>query len=277
MTDTSAPSFRGARVAVLEARLAAEAASLVRRLGGEPVTAPALAEVDVDAGDDVVRFIERLEAVPGSMAVFLTGAAVNRLFAVAERLRCQAALQEALRKTVTIVRGPKPAGALSRHGVSAGVAVPAPFTTAEVLSTLEQQPVAGRVVAVVHYGERNDLIVGWLESHGAQAVELMLYEWQLPADIGPLSNAVDDFIAGTLPIVAFTSQVQVRHLLDVAGGARRGALVEALSRSVLVGAIGPTCAVACAAAGLHHVVVPDQPRLVPLLQVLAREWSAPRT
>jgi uroporphyrinogen-III synthase len=277
MIDTGTPSFRGARVALLEARLADEAAILVRRLGGEPLSAPALAEVDVEAGDEVVRFIERLDAAPGSIAVFLTGAAVNRLFTAAERLERETALQEALRKTVTIVRGPKPAGALSRRGVPVSFAVPAPFTTSEVVTTLEQLPVDGRVVAVVHYGERSEPIVSWLESHGAQVVELMLYEWRLPPDIGPLSNAVDDFIAGTLPVVAFTSQVQVRHLLGVAGDARRAALVDALDRSVLVGAVGPTCAAACAEAGIHRVIVPDQPRLVPLLQLLAREWSAPRT
>jgi uroporphyrinogen-III synthase len=274
---SEAPSFEGARVALLEARLAGEAAAVVRRLGGEPVGAPALAEIEVDAGDAVGQFIDRLGGTAGSVALFLTGAAVNRLFPVAERLGRELALLEGLRSATTVVRGPKPAGALSRRGVTATYAVPAPFTTAEVLATLDTLPVAGRDVTVVHYGERSEPIVTWLAAHGAHVAELLLYEWRLPDDVGPLSKAVDDFIAGTLPIVAFTSQVQVRHLLDVAGDARRGPLVDALDRSVLVGAVGPTCAAACTEAGIHHVIVPDQPKLVPLLQLLAREWTVPRT
>jgi uroporphyrinogen-III synthase len=274
---SEAPLFRGARVALLEARLAGEAAAVVRRLGGEPVSAPALAEVDVDADDAVGRFIDRLGAASGSVALFLTGAAVNRLFTVAERLGREPALREGLRSGLTLVRGPKPAGALSRRDVPPSLAVPAPFTTAEVLTMLDTVPVAGRHVTVVHYGERSGPIVAWLEGHGAHVAELLLYEWRLPDDVGPLSEAVNDFIGGTLPIVAFTSQIQVRHLLHVAGDARRSRLLEVLDRSVLVGAIGPTCAAACAAAGIRRLILPDQPKLVPLLQTLAREWSAPRT
>jgi uroporphyrinogen-III synthase len=271
---SEAPSFEGARVALLEARLAGEAAAVVRRLGGEPASAPALAEIEVDAREAVGQFIDRLGGTSGSIALFLTGAAVNRLFPVAERLGREPALLEGLRSATTLVRGPKPAGALARRGVAATHAVPAPFTTAEVLATLETLPVADRHVTVVHYGERSEPIVTWLEAHRARVSELLLYEWRLPDDVGPLSKAVDGFVDGTLPIVALTSQVQVRHLLEVAGGARRGGLVDALNRSVLVGAIGPTCAAACAAAGIHRVIVPDQPKLVPLLQTLAREWTA---
>ena len=135
-------------------------------------------------------------------------------------------------------------------------------------------PVEGREVTVVHYGERNEPIVSHLEARGARVRELMLYEWRLPADVAPLSQAIDALIAGDIPVLAFTSQVQVRHLLEVAGPARREALLAALNATVLVGAVGPTCAAACTAAGIRAVVAPEHPKLAPLLQVLARAQSA---
>ena len=103
--------------------------------------------------------------------------------------------------------------------------------------------------------------------------DLLLYEWLLPADTAPLERLVEELLAGTVDVVAFTSQVQVRHLFLVAGEARRTALVTALGRT-LVGAIGPTCAAAVDERGIPVAVVPDNPKLVPLLKALATAQAA---
>jgi uroporphyrinogen-III synthase len=269
-----AAHFGGARVVLLESRMASETAAIVRRLGGDPVSAPSLAEVDVDADEAVLAFIDRLPATREPVVVFLTGAAVTRLFAAADRLAREAALLEGLAGAAIVARGPKPAGALARRGVSAARTVPEPFTTTDVIVTLDAMPVEGRDVTVVHYGERNEPIVSSLETRGALVHELMLYEWRLPADVASLSQAIDALIAGHIPVLAFTSQVQVRHLLEVAGPTRREALLAALNATVLVGAVGPTCAAACTAAGIRAVVAPEHPKLAPLLQVLALAQSA---
>jgi uroporphyrinogen-III synthase len=275
VTDaTPTASFGGARVALLESRLAAETAGMVRRLGGEPVSAPSLAELDVDADEAIISFISRLSETPESVVVFLTGVAVTRLFAAADRLGREAALLEGLAGATTVARGPKPAGALVRRGVPPSRAVLEPFTTTDVIDTLATMPVEGREVTVVHYGERNEPLVSHLETRAARVRELLLYEWRLPVDITPLSRAIDALIAGDIPVLAFTSQIQIRHLLEVAGPARRDALLAALNASVLVGAVGPTCAAACTAAGIRAVVAPERPKLAPLLQVLARAQSA---
>ena len=269
-----AAHFGGARVVLLESRMAAETAAIVRRLGGDPVSAPSLSEVDVDADEAVLSFIDRLSATREPVVVFLTGAAVTRLFAAADRLGREAALLEGLAGAAIVARGPKPAGALARHGLSTSRTVPEPFTTTDVIDTLDAMPVEGRNVTVVHYGERNEPIVSRLEARGAQVRELMLYEWRLPADVAPLSQAIDALIAGDIPVLAFTSQVQVRHLLQVAGPGRCQALLAALNATVLVGAVGPTCAAACSAAGIRDVVAPEHPKLAPLLHILAVAQSA---
>lgn len=269
MSHAPEVTLGGVRVALLESRLAGNVAAMVRRLGGVPVTAPSLAEVEVEADEEIRLFIERLAAPRDSVVVLLTGVAVTRLFAAAERLGLETALRNGLAKAATVARGNKPAGALARRGVPASRLVGEPFTTADVLITLETMPIAGREVTVVHYGERSEPIMSHLSARGAHVRELMLYEWQLPRDLAPLSQAVDALIAGEIPVLVVTSQVQVRHLFEVAGAERRAPLLTALNAGVLVGAIGPTCAAACKDAGIHAVLTPERPKLASLLLALA--------
>lgn len=274
MSAPAAASFAGARVALLESRLADETAAMVRRLGGEPVSAPSVSEVEVDADAAVDALIDRLSIAIGSVIVFLTGAAVTRVFAVAERLGRAQALQDGLARAFLVTRGPKPAGVLARRGLSPQRAVAEPFTTGDVIAALQALPLADRDVTVVHYGERSEPIVSHLKTRGARLSELLVYEWRLPWNVDPLSSTIDRIIGGDIHVLVFTSQIQVRHLLEVAAE-RRAALLAALNARVLVGAVGPTCAAACHAAGLRRVVTPDRPKLGPLLQALAHEWSAP--
>jgi uroporphyrinogen-III synthase len=274
---TPTPGFGGAKVLLLESRLAAETSAMVRRLGGDPVSAPSLAEVEVDADAAIASFVDSLLAARNPLVVFLTGVAVTRLFAAADRLRCTSALGAGLARAAIVSRGPKPAGALARRGLSASRTVPEPFTTADVIATLDDLPVEGREVTVVHYGEPSVPIVSSLERRGARVAELLLYEWRLPEDTAPLSRAVDALMAGEIPVMALTSQVQVRHLLHVAGPGRREALLAALNNGVLVGAVGPTCAAACIASGISAPVAPEHPKLAPLLQVLAVTHAARRS
>lgn len=282
-TQDAVGGFDGARVALLESRLADETAAMVRRLGGDPMSAPSLEEAPVDADEAIVALVERLSSRPAHLIVFLTGAAVARVFAVAERLGVTSALRDGLSRAVIVARGPKPAGALTRWGVTPLRSVREPFTTADVVDALEMIAVDGRDATVVHYGEPNDRVVSSLSARGARVHELSVYEWRLPADVGPLSAAIDGLIAGDIQVLVFTSQIQVRHLLEVAGTKRRGALLAALNAPadestgrapVLVGAVGPTCAAACHAAGIDTLVVPDRPKLGPLLHSLARAWAA---
>ena len=62
--------FSGQRVALLEARLASEAAALVRRLGGEPVSVPALREEPLPSGPAVSAFLDRLSAASWRTSCF---------------------------------------------------------------------------------------------------------------------------------------------------------------------------------------------------------------
>lgn len=264
------PDFGGARVALLEARLAEETADMVRRLGGEPIGAPAVREVARTTPGLIDDLIVRLANAREPLLICLTGAGVRALLAQAADQGCEAALLRAIGRTTTVCRGPKPAGALGVRGLPVSIRAAAPFTTREVREAMAGLPLEGRFAAVVHYGERNAVLADWLRGRGAELCELMPYEWRMPADSAPLERLVESLIAGRVDAVAFTSQIQVRHLWAAAGPARAGALQHALNGRTVTGAIGPTCAAALETAGVRPAVVASPPKLNALLLALAR-------
>ena len=261
------PDFRRARVALLEARLADQTAAMVRRLGGEPMSVPAVREV-VQPLPDLEDVIVRLASAPDPLVVCLTGAGVHALFAYAVGQGLEPALTRALAGATTVCRGPKPAGARGARALPVSIRAAAPFTTGEVIDAVALLALQGRVVAVVHHGERNAALVDYLRARGADVRELMPYEWRMPENPAPLDRLVELAVAGGVDAVAFTSQVQVKHLWERAGS-NRTALRDALNRRVLTGAVGPTCAAALAANGVEPAVVASPPKLNVLLLALA--------
>ena len=95
-------SFKAARIALLEARMSREIADMIRRYGGEPYCAPAVREVLLECEDQVSLFIDHLTHSVLQTVVFFTGAGVNALFRVAEKLGRDAELLSALHN-VTVV------------------------------------------------------------------------------------------------------------------------------------------------------------------------------
>ena len=256
------------RVGLLEGRMSGELASLVRRHGGDPVLGPALREETMDAAVPVGGLIDALGAGEVEVVVFLTGVGANALFNAAEGLGRLEELIDLLQRTTNVCRGQKPWGPLKKRGVPISVTVPDPYTTPDVVSTLSTLRPAGRGFALLHYGERSEPLADALAGWGASVRELCLYEWRLPEDTAPLKALIRAVIAGEVDAVAFTSQVQLRHLLQVAGETgEEEALLEALHR-VVVAAVGPTSAAALEAVGVVPEVVPAHPKMGPMVVAL---------
>lgn len=238
-------------------------------MGGLPISAPALLEAPRPV-PDLCALVERLRAARNPILVCLTAAGLRALFAQAAGQGCGAALDAAVARAVTVCRGPKPAGVLAARGLPVSLKAAAPFTTAQVIDALEGIDLRGMCAAVVHHGERNDALASWLVERGAELHELLPYEWRLPADTGPVRQLAAGIIAGDVDAVAFTTQVQVKHLFEIAGPSQAVPLAFALNERTVTGAIGPTCAAALETAGVRPAVVADPPKLGPLLAGLAR-------
>lgn len=263
-------SLGGRRIALLESRLEEALAALVRRNGGEPVCVPAVRERRKDVGTVLAGLMGELGATSDPLFIFTTGVGVAALFEEARALARHAELREALVRGTTVCRGPKPVAALHRENIAAKVSVPSPYTTTELLAALSSIPVAGRLVALLHYGERSMEPAQTLRARGARLREVLLYEWSLPDDLRPLQQLVRDLIAGNFAAAAFTSQIQARHLVQIAEQmGQREALLAALRSGIVVAAVGPTCAGALRALGVEPQVMPENPKMGPMLEALA--------
>lgn len=264
-------TLMGARIALLEGRMSSELADLVRRRGGEPYCVPAVREASLECADQVAALIDHLACGLCSVVVFTTGAGAAALFKEAERQGRLEEMLTALRGATTVCRGPKPTGVLQRHGVRASVPVREPYTTTDMLDALAGLDLADQGVALVHYGERNTPLAEAVLARGARLQELCLYEWLLPEDIRPLRALVREIIVGRVDAIAFTSQVQARHLFHVADGlGAADAMTRALNARTVVAAIGPTCAAALTALGVTPRVVPDHPKMGHMVMALGR-------
>jgi uroporphyrinogen-III synthase len=264
------PAFRNARVALLEARMSGEIAGLVERLGGRPYSVPALREAPIPDVATLEPFLNALGVGCFSLVVFLTGAGVTALLREAERLERLEETIDGLRNAPIACRGPKPAAVLRRHHVPIQFNAAEPYTTTELLEALKDLGLTGARVAIVHYGERNNALAEALAARGADLEELCLYEWLLPEDLGPLHTLVGELIAGAVDAIAFTSQVQCRHLFQVAAAAGRSAdLISALNARTIVASIGPVCDAALRTFGVVPRVQPAHPKMGALISALA--------
>ncbi len=269
------PDLRGARVGVLDGRRPEEMAGLVRRYGGEPVLAATVREASLDRGDLVGTFAQGLSGGRFEVVIFLTGAGAQALFAEADRLGRLPEVLAGLRRATVVARGPKPSAALRRVGVPVSVGVAEPYTTRELIEAVYGLDLEDRGVALVHYGEHNEEFAAALRSRGARLEELLLYEWLLPEDVGPMRRMVADLIEGRVDAVAFTSQVQARHLFQVARElGQSGELRDALNGRVVVASVAPTCLSALRDLGVEPRVVPEHPKMGHLIRALAEYLGA---
>jgi uroporphyrinogen-III synthase len=252
-----------------------EMADLVRRYGGIPRQVPSVRESPTDCTETIAQFLSRLETPQPRAIVFLTGAGVTALFREADRQARLPFLLKSLARATLVCRGPKPAAALKRVGLAATVSAADPYTSREVLDALSRIDLTDIEVDLVHYGERNDTLAGDLRARGARLNELCLYEWLLPDDTQPMKDLIQDVMAGGVDAIVFTSQIQGRHLLRIAAEMEAArSFVAAMNTKVIVAAVGPVCQTALADAGIEPHVVPDNPKMGPLVLALANHCAA---
>ena len=263
-------SLKGKRIALLEARMSAELSAMVERQGGTAYSVPAVRETPVEQPEETAAFVAALCAGRFDVVIFMTGAGASALLKEAEtRGQLEAALG-ALRAATTVCRGPKPVSVLRRNDIQINITAAEPHTTVELLQALDAVDLKGKTISLVHYGERNDAAAEGLRARGATTTEICLYEWRLPEDLTPLTRLVGDIIDGKVDAIAVTSQIQIRHLFQVADKLGQHAdLADALNRKTVVAAVGPVCATALRSFGVIPHVQPSHPKMGPMLIALA--------
>jgi uroporphyrinogen-III synthase len=231
-------------VAILESRVRDHIASLVRKYGGTPFSAPALAEIpDVDPAH-IKELIRDWNSAPPDIFVFQTGVGTRALFAATDSLGLTNDLLRLLDSAQVVVRGPKPTTVLHSRKVRIDRAASNPFTTQEVLAEMHESPLRGKRVVVQRYGETNRDLQVRLESEGAEVIEIVTYRWGLPEDTAPLLRLIDALGRDEIDLVAFTTASQASNLFAVAQyDGKEASLKQSLGRT-LVASIGPVCSAA---------------------------------
>ena len=267
--------MKGKTVAVLETRLGKQLAELVAKRGGKPVHAPALAEVPAIDPNAIDALVRGLETQPARLAIFQTGVGTTALFAATDSLGLTEKLHGLLGGMTVAVRGPKPTAALRSRGVRIDLSAKEPFTTVELLATLEAVDVDQQRVLVQRYGVANIDLEETLRSRGAEVIEITTYRWALPSDTKPLIQLMEALDRGEIDAVAVTNAAQIYNLFALAERMRQTmSLRKSLNRTV-VASIGPVATEALRKFGVAVTVEASPPKLGPFMSALEKTLARP--
>lgn len=255
-------------IAILENRAGEQLADLVRKYGGTPFSAPALAEIpDIDP-QLITELVMNWESHLPDIFIFQTGVGVKALFATTDSLDMTDKLLKILASVVIVVRGPKPTAVLRSRKVRIHFTAVEPYTTAEVLAELDKTSIANKRIVVQRYGDTNVELQLALQQRGAQVTEVATYRWSLPENTQPMVDMMDALDANTIDVVCFTSASQVYNLFAVAEqNNRQEKLLAGLNRS-LIASIGPVCTVALNKFGIRVDIEPNPPKLGPFITAI---------
>ncbi len=267
----------GYAIGVTGARRADELGALFVRKGATVRYGPSIRIVPLADDTELHAATRRLLDAPLDVAVLTTGIGFRGWLAAAEDWGVGEELLARLGSARLLARGPKAKGAVRAAGLAESFS-PQSESSAEVLDHLLSAGVDGVRIAVQLHGEPLPYFVESLRHAGAEVIEVPVYRWVGPADPGPLDRLIDAVLDGGIDALPFTSAPAAASTLAMAKRTgRHDALVEAMRKRVLVGAVGPITAGPLDAVGVP-TVQPERARIGALARVVAEalEQRTPR-
>jgi len=255
-------------IAILENRAGEQLADLVKKYGGKPFSAPALAEVpDIDA-EQIKEMLKEWSVNLPDLFIFQTGVGTKALFAATDELNLTEVLLNILSSSKVLVRGPKPTAVLRARAVRIDMTAGDPYTTTEILAHLESMALIGKRVVVQRYGDTNFELQNALEAKGAHVLEVATYRWSLPENLQPLIDLMDALDHKTIDVACFTSASQVFNLFKVAQTLGRSQALQLGLNNALVASIGPVCSAALNKFDIRVDIEPSPPKLGPFISAI---------
>ncbi len=270
MAGTLEEKLTGRLIALPETRELDLFADMLERRGARTLRCPLVRILDAPEAAPIEAWLRRCIAGELDDLILLTGEGLRRLLGFAERAGLQAGFVQALAGLRKITRGPKPARALREIGLKPDLAASEP-TTAGIIGDLQRLDLHGRRVGVQLYGsDPNHRLLDFLQAAGASTHPVAPYIYADAADDARVRELIDQLAAGTVDAIAFTSQPQVRRLLEVARAASLEAPLRRGLAQTTVAAVGPVVAQVLHEAGVRVDLVPaDSFFLKPLVNALA--------
>lgn len=262
----------GFTIGIAADRRAGDQAELLRNKGARVVHGPTMHTQAVEPGPNFAALTRTLIQEPPELTVLSTGIGVGAWIDAAEAIGLGEDLVASLATSVVWARGRKARGA----ALTAGIPVDwhaVSGTSAEVVTALQREGIAGRRVAVQLDGAPASPVVDAVDALGGYTVPVRLYRWMLPVDTRPAARLIQAVCDGRVDAVTFTSRPQVENLFALAGD-RADDVRAAFSSSVAAVCIGPVCAGAASAAGIPDAVVAPRARIGSLVMAVAELFAA---
>jgi len=114
-----------------------------------------------------------------------------------------------------------------------------------------------------------------LEQLGASVTPIVLYRWELPADVVPLQTAARGLAKRQFDAILFTSSIQLDHLMMIASDlGLQSDVVVALCEYTAIASVGPVMTAALQATGIPVEIVPAHPKMGALVKAASEMTAA---
>jgi uroporphyrinogen-III synthase len=269
------PALAGFTVGVTAARRADELTALLERRGATVIHGPAIRIVPLADDAQLQAATESLLSAPVDYVVVTTAIGFRGWTEAAEGWGLGPTLLAALGESAVFARGPKAKGAVRAAGLVESWS-PSSENNSEVLAHLLSSGVDGRRVAVQLHGEPLPEFVDTLRTAGAEVVEIPVYRWTDPVDLGPLERLLETVLSGGVDALTFTSAPAAVNFLVTAERMGRYADLVSVMREMVVVCVGSITASPLVRVGIP-VVQPDRARIGALARTVATELPARAT
>jgi uroporphyrinogen-III synthase len=244
-------------IALAEGRQLEELAAMLEKEGATALRCPLLSILDAPDDAPILAWFDRLQAGAFDWVILLTGEGVRRLLACADRHGRRDAIIDALTKTRTLTRGPKPVKALKEIGVTPTLIAQAP-TTDGVIASLRSLDLKGLTIGVQLYSESNPPLTQYLHEAGAAAVTVQPYVYAPSSDADRVMQLIEQMAAGKVDAIAFTSSPQIDRLFAIAEERGQTPLLLQALQNTTVAVVGPLVQENLEKRGVAVQVCPEQ-------------------
>lgn len=204
MSHDEQPQLAGRRVVLAGARKGEEFTGPLERRGVDVTVAAALSYVDLADDHDLHAAIRDLIADPPDLLIMTTGVGWRGVLQAARTIDLESAFLDAVRSSRVFVRGAKARGGAQGSGLAVSFCADSE-TSAELITRLAAEDLAGRRVAIQHHGSGSADLDDAVSAAGGQPVDLIAYRTAPAPDPTAVSRAIVDVIAGQVDVLAFTS------------------------------------------------------------------------
>jgi len=182
-------------------------------------------------------------------------------------------LGQVLASANVMTRGSKASSAARRNGLEVTWQAPNEVVS-DLVAHLSSMDLVGSRCAVLLDGNDDRQVSDVARARGADVVELEVYRYALPDDVGDVDRLIEQIVAGQVDAITFTSSPAIRHLRSIAfESGQLGALDAAVGTMCRPAVVGPVCAATAAAASWGQVIEPATARLIPMLDAVVDAFA----